>query len=264
MTNRIDKKLEFLKSNNRVAVVPYLTVGYPDISLSYEIASSLLDASADMLELGIPFSDPLADGPTIQMTSFKALENGVNINTAFDIAQKLRAVNEEFPIIFMGYFNPFLQYGISEFITKAASIGIDGIIIPDLPAEESTQVALECGKQDIHLIPLLAPTSTEERIVAASSKAGGFIYCVSLTGVTGTKSKFSKSVESLVNKIRKYTDLPILVGFGVSSRLDIQQISDFADGAIVGSALLDVISRADSNKKVDEARGFIEGLTSSD
>ena len=262
MANRIDKKLTSLKSNNQLAVVPYLTVGYPNISSSYEIASSLLDSGADMLELGIPFSDPLADGPTIQMTNFRALENGVNLDTAFKLVQKLRIDNNESPLIFMGYYNPFLNYGISKFTSYAASIGIDGVIIPDLPAEESGELARECAKHNIHLIPLLAPTSTEERIVAACVNAGGFIYCVSLTGVTGSKNKFSQNVERLVNKIRKHTDLPILVGFGVSNKSDIQQIANFADGAIVGSALLDVISRADTNKEVPEARKFIEGLTS--
>ena len=260
MANRIDKKLASLKINKQIAVVPYLTVGYPNISSSYEIALSLLNSGADMLELGIPFSDPLADGPIIQMTSFRALENGVNLDTAFKLVQKLRIDNNESPLIFMGYYNPFLNYGIAKFVSYASSIGVDGVIIPDLPAEESGEVARECLKHNIHLIPLLAPTSTEERIVAACANAGGFIYCVSLTGVTGAKNKFSQNVERLVNKIRNHTDLPILVGFGVSNKSDIQRITNFADGAIVGSALLNAISRADINKESDEAKRFIEGL----
>ena len=260
MVNRIDKKLASLKSEGKPALVPYLTVGYPTVSSSYEIAHALLNSGADMLELGIPFSDPLADGPIIQMTSFKALENGVNIEVAFEVARKLRIKNHESPLIFMGYFNPFLSYGIPEFMIKASSVGIDGIIIPDLPSEESKGLAKECEKHGIHLIPLLAPTSTEDRIASACATAGGFIYCVSLTGVTGAKNKMSQNVVSLVDDIRKHTELPVLVGFGISSKVDIQQIADFADGAIVGSALLDVITNADYNTEVAEASKFIKGL----
>ena len=258
--NRIDNKLASLKADSSIALVPYLTVGYPDVSSFYEIANSVLGSGADMLELGIPFSDPLADGPTIQMTSFKALENGVNMNTAFDIAQKIRTENPETPLIFMGYFNPFLTYGISEFMDKADSVGIDGIIIPDLPSEEAEDIARLCKGKGIHLIPLLAPTSTEERIEAACSIAGGFIYCVSLTGVTGANSRMSQNIEGLINNIRKQTNLPILVGFGISSKKDIEQIAGFADGAIVGSALLDVISKANKGREIAEAIKFIEEL----
>ena len=260
MKNRIDYCLEKIKSENRPALVPYLTVGYPHASISESLATAVLANGADMLELGIPFSDPLADGPTIQMTSFRALENGTTVQTAIDTVAGLRSIDIEAPLIFMGYFNPFLQYGISRFLRVAADAGLDGLIVPDLPSEESKLVATESRNVGIHLIPLLAPTSTDERIESACAEAGGFIYCVSLTGVTGARSRLSTGVEILVGRIRKYTNLPVLVGFGVSSKEDVERIGKFADGAVVGSALLDAISKSKEGEEIKVASNFTNGL----
>ena len=260
MKNRIDYCLEKIKSENKPALVPYLTVGYPHASISESLATAVLANGADMLELGIPFSDPLADGPTIQMTSFRALENGTTVQTAIDTVAGLRSIDIEAPLIFMGYFNPFLQYGISRFLRVAADAGLDGLIVPDLPSEESKLVATESRNVGIHLIPLLAPTSTDERIESACAEAGGFIYCVSLTGVTGARSRLSTGVEILVGRIRKYTNLPVLVGFGVSSKEDVDRIGKFADGAVVGSALLDAISKSKEGEEIKVASNFTNGL----
>ena len=260
MKNRIDYCLEKIKSENRPALVPYLTVGYPHASISESLATAVLANGADMLELGIPFSDPLADGPTIQMTSFRALENGTTVQTAIDTVAGLRSIDIEAPLIFMGYFNPFLQYGISRFLRVAADAGLDGLIVPDLPSEESKLVATESRNVGIHLIPLLAPTSTDERIESACAEAGGFIYCVSLTGVTGARRQLSTGVEMLVERIRKYTNLPVLVGFGVSSKEDVERIGKFADGAVVGSALLDAISKSKEGEEIKVASNFTNGL----
>ena len=260
MKNRIDYCLEKIKSENKPALVPYLTVGYPHASISESLATAVLANGADMLELGIPFSDPLADGPTIQMTSFRALENGTTVQTAIDTVAGLRSIDIEAPLIFMGYFNPFLQYGISRFLRVAADAGLDGLIVPDLPSEESKLVATESRNVGIHLIPLLAPTSTDERIESACAEAGGFIYCVSLTGVTGARRRLSTGVEILVGRIRKYTNLPVLVGFGVSSKEDIERIGKYADGAVVGSAFLDAISRSKEGEEIEVASNFINGL----
>ena len=260
MKNRIDYCLEKIKSENRPALVPYLTVVYPHASLSERLATAVLANGADMLELGIPFSDPLADGPTIQMTSFRALENGTTVQTAIDTVAGLRSIDIEAPLIFMGYFNPFLQYGISRFLRVAADAGLDGLIVPDLPSEESKLVATESRNVGIHLIPLLAPTSTDERIESACAEAGGFIYCVSLTGVTGARNRLSTGVEILVGRIRKYTNLPVLVGFGVSSKEDVERIGKFADGAVVGSALLDAISKSKEGEEIKVASNFTNGL----
>ena len=261
MENRIDLKLLEVKSENRPALVPYLTVGYPSIKLSAEIALKTLVSGADMLELGIPFSDPIADGPTIQKTGFKALENGVSLSVCMDVLTKVREENNDSPIIFMGYFNPFLQYGLERFMGDASDRGLDGLIIPDLPMEESVVISEQCRKNGIHHIPLLAPTSTKERIKSSCEQAGGFIYCVSLTGVTGARDGLSKGVENLVERIRVHTNLPVLVGFGVSTRSDVDAIGEFADGAVVGSAFLNRISEADTGEEINEAAKFLEELT---
>jgi tryptophan synthase alpha chain len=260
LVNRIDETLASIRIEKKIALVPYLTVGYPTISLSGDLALSVLSSGADMVELGIPFSDPLADGPTIQMTSQRALENGVTLQTAFDTVRQIRFSDTKSPLIFMGYFNPFLRYGLSKLIKDSSSIGIDGLIIPDLPTEESYFLVKEAQKSQVHLIPLLAPTSTDERIESACEIAGGFIYCVSLTGVTGARSGLDSGVESLVGRIRKYTDLPIMVGFGVSRKEDVENIGYFADGAVVGSALLDAISNSNKGEELNAAANFVSGL----
>ena len=261
MENRIDLKLLEVKSENRPALVPYLTVGYPSIKLSVEIALKTLGSGADMLELGIPFSDPIADGPTIQKTGFKALENGVSLPVCMDVLTKVREENNDSPIIFMGYFNPFLQYGLERFMGDASDRGLDGLIIPDLPMEESVVISEQCRKNGIHHIPLLAPTSTKERIKSSCEQAGGFIYCVSLTGVTGARDGLSKGVENLVERIRVHTNLPVLVGFGVSQKKDVEMISKFADGAVVGSAFLDHIANSSEGSEISSAGEFIESIS---
>ena len=261
MENRIDLKLLEVKSENRPALVPYLTVGYPSIKLSAEIALKTLVSGADMLELGIPFSDPIADGPTIQKTGFKALENGVSLSVCMDVLTKVREENNDSPIIFMGYFIPFLQYGLERFMGDASDRGLDGLIIPDLPMEESVVISEQCRKNGIHHIPLLAPTSTKERIKSSCEQAGGFIYCVSLTGVTGARDGLSKGVENLVERIRVHTNLPVLVGFGVSQKKDVEMISKFADGAVVGSAFLDHIANSSEGSEISSAGEFIESIS---
>ncbi|MBE42430.1 MAG: tryptophan synthase subunit alpha [Chloroflexi bacterium] len=261
LKNRIDQRLEKLSSENKPALVPYLTVGYPTVELTVPIATKVLSSGADMLELGIPFSDPLADGPTIQETSFIALENGTTISTAIESVREIRTIDSESPLIFMGYFNPFLRYGFENLLMDIKSAGVDGLIVPDLPTEESDVLFAECRKQSIHLIPLLAPTSTDERIESACKTAGGFIYCVSLTGVTGARNRLSSGVEELVRRIRAFTDLPVLVGFGISSQSDVDRIGQFANGAVVGSAFLDAVSGADFGKEVETASEFVRGLT---
>ncbi|MEC9366811.1 MAG: tryptophan synthase subunit alpha [Chloroflexota bacterium] len=260
MKNRIDSKILSTKSDNRPALVPYLTVGYPRIEESADIALKVLESGADMLELGVPFSDPIADGPTIQKTSFKALENGVSLSVCMDVLTTIRKSDDSSPIIFMGYFNPFLQYGLESFLSDASERGLDGLINTDLPIEESEAKYRRCMENGIHHIPLLAPTSTEARIKLSCEHAGGFIYCVSLTGVTGARDGLSTGVEGLVSKIRAHTNLPVLVGFGVSQKRDVEKISKFAEGAVVGSAFLDHISGAKQGDVIESASEFIKNI----
>ena len=260
MTNRIDATFAALRAESKSALAPFVTLGYPDIKTSEDMAASILEAGADMLELGIPFSDPLADGPTVQMTSFRALENGITIGGALDSLRALRANGVDAPLVFMGYLNPFLRYGMERFAKDAADAGIDGIIIPDLPPEEAPPYQAILESRDIHLIPLLAPTSTETRIEQACKQAKGFIYCVSVTGVTGARAELSGGVEGLARRIREHTDLPILVGFGVSLREHVENIARFADGAIVASAMLDNVSRVPTEDAAETAARFVRQL----
>ena len=260
MANRIDTVLDRLRESGRTALVPYITVGFPDIPTSEDLAKTILESGGDMLELGVPFSDPLADGPTIQMTSYRALQNGVTVRECLDVVRRLRASGVESPLIFMGYYNPYLRYGPERFLDDAAAAGLDGMIVPDLPTEESKQFGEMCASRGIHLIPLLAPTSSDERIEDACKAARGFIYCVSLTGVTSARSTLSRATSGLVERIRQHTELPILVGFGVSRPEHLVEIGTYAEGAVVGSALLDAVDNAPPDGKVDAARDFIHAL----
>ncbi len=260
MTNRIDSTLAALRAEGKAALAPFVTLGYPDVPTSEAMAVAILESGGDMLELGIPFSDPLADGPTVQMTSFRALENGANLRGALASLQRLRQKGVDSPLIFMGYLNPFLNYGIEAFARDASNAGMDGIIIPDLPPEEAPPYQAILESEGIHLIPLLAPTSTDERIKRACKQASGFIYCVSVTGVTGARSELSGGVEGLARRIREHTDLPILVGFGVSRQEHVDSISRFADGAVVASAMLDNVSRVPIENAAETAAEFVRGL----
>lgn len=260
MTNRIDKTVGLAKLSGSKILAAFVTIGFPDVRTSVKLVDSIVRSGADLVELGVPFSDPLADGRTIQKTSLHALGQGVNVSVSLDVVRQIRNVGIEAPLVFLGYYNPFLQYGLDAFVRDAADVGVDGVIVPDLPSEESASFRKLCERSDMYLIPLLAPTSTEQRIALACKEAKGFIYCVSLAGVTGTRSKPWSGLENLVARIRCHTDLPILVGFGVSTRKDFVVIGNFADGVIVGSALLDAIDSAPAKNTVQAARDFIVGL----
>ena len=264
MANRIDLTLQAVKAAGKTALAPFLTIGFPDLETSEAVAAAVLESGGDLLELGVPFSDPLAEGQTIQKTSFQALRQGVNVRTCLGVVQRLRDRGVDAPLILMGYFNPYLRYGLAEFVRDAADSGVDGFIVPDLPTEESGPFKELCEDHNMYLIPMLAPTSTDERILQACKRAKGFIYCVQLTGVTGSRDKLRAGVADLVGNIRRHTDLPVLVGFGVSRPEHVEEISRFADGAIVGSALLDSIDRAPRDKAVQTARDFVKGLRTPD
>ena len=260
MPNRIDETLRRVRESGKPALAPFLTVGFPDIATSEDLARAVLDAGADMLELGVPFSDPLADGATVQMTSYRALRNGVSAAKCLDSLRRLRESGVDAPLVFMGYYNPYLRYGIERFLDDARDAGLDGMIVPDLPTEEGARLGYLAAERGIHLIPLLAPTSADDRIADACETARGFIYCVSVTGVTGARGAASSSAPALAERVRRHTDLPILVGFGVSRREHIESIAAYADGAAVGSALLDAIDKAPADAKIAAARTFIQSL----
>ena len=238
-------------------LAPFVTVGFPDVEASLSIAAAVLEAGADLVELGVPFSDPLAEGTTIQKTSYRALQQGVTVRSCLDVARRLREREADAPIVLMGYYNPYVRYGLKDFVRDASAAGVDGLIVPDLPTEEAVTLRELLEGRDMYLVPLLAPTSTDERIAQACKHAKGFIYCVSVTGVTGAREELGSGIAGLVGRVRRHTVLPVLVGFGVSTREHFDAISRFADGAAVGSALMDAVDASPREDVAQTAKDFV-------
>ena len=223
-----------------VALMPYVTVGYPSLEATLEVVPLLAGNGCDIVELGIPFSDPLADGITIQNASFKALERGVTPQICLEIAGQLKK-KVDIPLVFMTYFNPVFSYGLEKFVNACHKSGVDGLIIPDLPPEEGIELETLTQKQGIDLIYLLAPTSTPERIRLVAKRSRGFIYLVSLTGVTGARAILPADLEAFVTRVRKITTKPLCVGFGIATPEQAKRVASTADGVIVGSRLLQLM-----------------------
>ena len=258
---RIESAFARIKAENRTGFVAFLTVGYPDVGSTLSFVPALIEGGADIIELGVPFSDPLAEGPTIQRSSFHALQQGVTPRLCLDVAAKLRELGLEAPLLPMGYYNPMLAYGLESFVGDAASAGVDGLIIVDLPPEESAPVREACLANDIRLIYLLAPTSTDERIKLVASMASGFIYCISVTGVTGARDELAPGLESFLSRVRAHTDLPIAVGFGISQPKHFQAVGHIADAAVIGSAIIDEIDKSDPPEQAARLKEYAEVVT---
>jgi tryptophan synthase alpha chain len=222
------------------ALVAYLTVGYPSLEATFEAATILAHAGCDIIELGIPFSDPLADGATIQKASYQALRQGITPQACLDAAHRLRQ-RITTPLVFMSYYNPILSFGLEAFCQASARVGMDGLIVPDLPPEEGVELEVSTRKHGLDLIYLLTPASTEERISLVAEKSQGFIYLVSLTGVTGARQALPVGLEDFVRDVRRITPKPLCVGFGVSNPEQAGRIAKVADGVIVGSRLIQLI-----------------------
>ena len=257
--SRISGALARAQEERRTALIPFLTAGYPSLEQSEELMLALVRGGADIIEIGVPFSDPLADGATVQRTSQKALDNGVRLADCLDLVARLRHCGVELPLVFMGYYNPFLRYGLERFATDAALAGVDGVIVPDLPAEESDELLAACRRHGRDLIFMLAPTSTDERVGEVAERATGFVYCVSLTGVTGGRRELP-DFTSYLQRVRSRTDLPIVVGFGISSPEHVRQVGQVADAAAIGSALIDAIDRAPAGRQPAAAEEFLRNL----
>jgi tryptophan synthase alpha chain len=226
------------------ALIAYVTVGYPTIEATLKVVPLLADSGADIIELGIPFSDPLADGVTIQKSSFQALQNGVTPKLCLEIAGNLsRKVN--IPLVFMTYYNPVLKYGLEAFCAASASAGISGLIIPDLPPDEGSELEAVSREKGLDLIYLLAPTSPGERIRLAAERSRGFIYLVSVTGVTGARDRLPTDLKAFVARVRKAASQPLCVGFGISTPEQAGQIAAIADGVIVGSRIIQLMEKND-------------------
>ena len=258
--SRIAETFAHLKAAGRTALMPYLMVGFPERDSALELAPALEAAGADMFELGVPFSDPLADGATIQRASERALANGVRLTFCLEMVVALRAGGLRAPLVLMGYFNPFLRYGLQRLAADAAEAGVDGLIIPDLPPEEAAECQAVCRAAGLDLIFFVAPTTPDERIVEIARLASGFIYCVSLTGVTGARRELWEGLPDFLDRVRRFTGLPLVVGFGISSAAHVRQVGAHAEGAIVASALINTIEGLPPEQRVEGAAAFVREL----
>ena len=240
--NRIDKKFKALHRDKKKAFLAFITAGDPSLAASYNLSLALEASGIDVLELGVPFSDPLADGPTIQAASQRALKKRINVNQVFSLVKKIRR-KSEIPIALLTYYNIIYHYGVTRFIKNAKDSGVDGAIIPDLPVEEAEELVREGRKHKFSTIFLLAPTSDRKRTKHIATRSTGFIYYVSLTGTTGVRRKLPRELIKKVQEIKRITQKPVCVGFGISSKEQARAVARVADGVIVGSALIKVIEK---------------------
>lgn len=250
------------KSSIKPALIPFIVAGYPDFETTVNLLKLFEEKKAAAIEIGIPFSDPLADGSVIQKASKSALESGVNINKIFSMLEQIKN-DFSTPIILFTYYNPVLSFGQTEFVQKAASLNIAGIIIPDLPLEESEDFAKTCKENNIDLIMLVSPTSSQERIQKIVKASTGFIYLVSSTGVTGVRDTFSSLLGNLIKSIKSLTEIPVAVGFGVSRAEHIQELKNLdADAAIIGSAIVKIIEhhKDEKNALIGKMSDYIDNL----
>jgi len=258
--SRIDETFRQLRSRNQKGFIPFVTAGDPDLKTSVEIVLTLAKNGADVIELGVPFSDPVADGPTIQASSQRALEKGVALGDILEMVRELRT-GTDIPIVLFSYLNPLYRYGIERLSKDAARAGIDGILITDSVDEEAAAISSVLQRYEIDLISLVAPTTTGERLEMIATRSSGFLYAVSRTGVTGARKETSGAAEALVQRARKVTDLPIAVGFGISTADQIAQVWKYADAAVVGSAIVKEIEGSiSSGNTVERVRNFVASL----
>ncbi len=258
---RIEAAFARLKAEARAGLVAFLTVGYPDVESTLRLVPALVAGGASLVELGVPFSDPLAEGSTIQRSSFHALQRGVTLAICLDVVRKLRTAGVEVPLLLMGYYNPILAYGVADFARDVAAAGGDGLVVVDLPPEESGPLRRACLENNVRLVYLLAPTSTDERIRQVARLASGFVYCVSVTGVTGARHELPPGLSAFVERVRRFTDLPIAVGFGISQPKHFQAVARMAEAAAIGSAIIDEIDRSDPSEQTARVRAYVEVVT---
>jgi tryptophan synthase alpha chain len=251
---------------NKPIFMPYFPLGYPDLDISIDVIEALAKNGADLIEVGLSFSDPLADGPVIQKATQVALEQGITVKKSLQAVAELRKRGVDIPLVLMGYYNPMLAYGLEKFIGDAMEAGADGFIIPDLPMEESEEFissleklgGRDASSRDYPLIPMLAPTSSPERMEKIARNAKGFVYLVSVTGVTGARASISEGLGELIQRVQEHTSAPVCVGFGISTPEQAKQVGALADGVIVGSACVKTIGG--SEKPVEAAREFAKSF----
>jgi tryptophan synthase alpha chain len=259
--NRIDRAFSLASQEDRAALIVFVTAGDPDLETTAELIPELEAAGADIVELGIPHSDPIAEGPTIQASTARALRHNTRLDEILDLTRRVREVSEV-PLILMGYLNNVLSYGEEQLVQTCAEAGVDGLIVADVPYEEAQSLQRECERTGVHRILLVAPTSTPERVVRIASRSRGFVYCVSVTGVTGARSELPPDLAWLVGRIQRVTSTPIAVGFGVSTPDQAAEVARLADGVIVGSALVSRLGQASTaDEAIQSATGFVRSLS---
>jgi tryptophan synthase alpha chain len=251
--NRIDRTFKTLRKNGRKALIPYIMAGDPDLDATKKYIDDLESSGADIIELGVPFSDPLADGPTIQRAAERSLQKGTTLRKVLNLVKEIRKTSE-IPLILMTYYNPIFKMGIESFITKAVKAGVDGVIIPDLIPDEADEFMKLSRQHNLDTIFLLAPTSTDDRIRIVSKASTGFIYYVSITGITGAKLSMGTLMKKTLETINSATRKPVAVGFGVSNAKEAASVASRADGVIIGSAIVKLIAKGKS------INGFIKGI----
>jgi tryptophan synthase alpha chain len=245
----------------RPGLVVYLTVGDPDVATTRAVALAAIDAGADVIELGVPFSDPLADGPVIERASHRAVANGTTMAHVLTLAQELRAARPQVGLVLFSYLNPILSYGLDRFCAAAAAAGVDGVLATDLTIEEAQGPYLDAiRKAGLAPIFLAAPTSTDERLARIAAVSGGFVYAISRVGITGAQQTLATDARALVERLRRYTALPIALGFGVSNASHVAALGEFADAAVVGSAIVGLIERSSPAEAPAAVARFVEGL----
>jgi len=268
--SRIAARFAQLKAEGRGALMPFLEAYDPDPATSMALLRGLPGAGADLIEIGVPFTDPMADGPTVQRAGQRALKAGGTLGGALAMVRDFRREDDETPIVLMGYLNPILSYGIESFCTEAAESGVDGLIVVDMPPEEADELAGPAREQGLDLIRLVAPTTHDERLPKVLEGTSGFIYYVAITGITGTRSATQEALAAAIPRLRRHTDLPIAIGFGVRTPQQAAEAVQVADGAVVASALIDTLAasldekgraRPDTLRKVlDQVRGLAEAV----
>lgn len=263
-TERMARAFATAREAGRHPVIPFIPAGWPEIDATVEIVEAAVAGGAAIVEIGLPFSDPLGDGVTNQRAYEQAIANGANTETVFDAVRQLRARGVSVPLVVMGYFNPLLAYGISRFVQTAVEAGVDGLITVDLPPQEAGELERAAREAGLHMIYLLAPTSTEDRIRLVAEHGSGFIYCVGVVGITGARSVLSDELPEYIARVRGLTDLPLAVGFGISSREHVRQVNEYADAAVVGSAFVQLVGETPREERPAKVRAYLEEITGRD
>lgn len=240
---RIEKRFAELRAQNRAAFIPFVMGGDPDFDSSLELMKALPEAGADIIEIGMPFSDPMADGPAVQASSLRALQGGQTLRKTLQLARHFRETDQTTPLVAMGYFNPIYHYGVEKFVADAADAGVDGLIVVDCPPETDDEMCVPARKAGLAFIRLIAPTTDEQRLALLLKNTSGFLYLVSIAGVTGTRAADPQAVKTMMDRVRRHSGLPLAVGFGVKTPSQAAELAKHADAVVIASVLLDFLSK---------------------